>query len=142
MTPTTPMTPVDLARLLDAFGTEPRHWPGESRLAAELLIETDPAARALLHQAEARDRRVSALLTVPASERQTSSALIGRVIAHVAARRQEWVFHPGRRLAAAACALVVIGFVAGGLVASYEASLNQESALLALELTYDDGGVL
>ena len=142
MTPTTPMTSADLARLLDSFGTEPRHWPGESRLAAELLIEADPAARTLFHQAKARDRRVSALLTVPASERQTSSALIGRVIAHVAARRQEWVFHPGRRLAAAACALVVIGFVAGGLGARYEGSRKQGPALLALGVPLGEGGVL
>lgn len=138
----TRMTPADLARLLDTHGAEPRRWPGEDRIPAELLIETDPGARQMWQTARSRDRQVEALLTIPEDERRTSSALIGRVIAHVAARRQEWVFRPGRRLAAAACALVVVGFVAGGLVASYEASLAQEPALLALELTYDEGGVL
>ncbi len=138
----TRMTSADLALLLDTHGAEPRRWPQNHRLQAELLVEADPEARALWQQARARDQRVATLLTVRDDERRTSSALIGRVIAHVAARRQEWVFRPGRRLAAAACALVIVGFVAGGLVASYEASLNQEPALLALEITYDDGGVL
>lgn len=138
----TRMTQADLARLLDTHGADPRRWPGEDRITAELLVETDPHARQLWQTARSRDRQVAALLTIPDAERHTSSALIGRVIAHVAARRQEWVFRPGRRLAAAACALVVVGFVAGGMLANYEASRDQEPALLALELTYDEGGVL
>ena len=138
----TPLTQTDIARLLDTHGADPHRWPADVRIMAELVIEADPASRQLWHQARARDQRVRTLLVPRDEERHTSSALIGRVIAHVAARRQEWVFRPGRRLAAATCMLIVAGFLAGGLFASYEATLDQEPSLIALELAYNDGGVL
>ena len=40
----TPMTQTDIARLLDTHGADPRHWPEDVRITAELMIEADPAA--------------------------------------------------------------------------------------------------
>jgi len=49
------MTPRRLDWTLRARGTEVAYWPARERLAAIALLRTDPAARAMLADALARD---------------------------------------------------------------------------------------
>lgn len=109
------MTLDRLTALADAFGGDLRRWPTADRAAAEHLLATDPAARAVFDAAMSFD---ALLATSPRP--QASAALRDRVI-DAAARaglkprpaRRFWldrlVLASGAGWAAAACAGVVAG---------------------------------
>jgi hypothetical protein len=72
------MTMVELARLLDVYGSERTRWPAEARAAAAQLVVADPAARRLLAETEALDR-VLGRAPVPGLDVET--ALAERIVA-------------------------------------------------------------
>jgi hypothetical protein len=72
------MTMVELARLLDVYGSERARWPAEARAAAAQLVVADPAARRLLAETEALDR---VLGRAPLPGLGVETALAERIVA-------------------------------------------------------------
>ncbi len=67
-----------LAEILDAYGADPKRWPEAEREAAERLVETSPAARALRDEAALLD---ALLDRATEGERAPSADLIERALA-------------------------------------------------------------
>jgi len=109
------MTLDRLTVLADAWGGDLRRWPPADRIAAERVLATDPAARAILDSAGAFDALLSA-----SPQPRASAALRDRVIAAASGAglrprpaRRFWldrlVLASGAGWAAAACAGVIAG---------------------------------
>ena len=78
----------ELARfreLIDIHGASLRHWPDDARGWAEGFATTEPDARAILAEAEALDRRLSAIAAP-----SPSAALVGRIMAAAPAGENGW----------------------------------------------------
>jgi len=70
---------MDLARLreiLDAYGADPRRWPGAERAAAEALIANSPEAALLREDAAALDMLLD-LSAAPAASQELMARILG-----------------------------------------------------------------
>ncbi|HUS23651.1 MAG TPA: hypothetical protein VM369_01780 [Candidatus Binatia bacterium] len=140
------LTRARLQQLLDAYGADPRRWPGEERAAAEALLRGEPADSPLRRDAAALDTLLDRLPAVaddaalrstifaalPARERPSGWR---EALAELAGRVGGW------RLAGPAFALALAGGVASGVllesetqagVATLEAAAESPDDLLAL----------
>jgi hypothetical protein len=116
-------------RLLDTHGADLTRWPSEQRAAAEQLLETDPAARALWERTRDFDARIARqLASISEREVQAEQAAQDRVLAALAqlpAQRQrtwwgewssallDWDFTPAWPRIAALASVAVLGFAIG-----------------------------
>lgn len=136
------MTRDQFIAALDRYGGDLTRWPPALRQNADVLIAADSNAAADLETA----RRLNALLAEAVVPSQVDAALIGRILSHGRARRDETILRPTRRLAglasAAMLATVMIGFVAG-VVAPVDQDIDTIATLLFSGADEDIGwGVL
>lgn len=105
------MTVAELEALLDRHGPDPHDWPRGSADRVDALCAHDPVARNVLASARALDADLGALV----APKPADSALIGRVLSSVRARRADAspaLFLTPARMAAFAG--IAVGFVALG----------------------------
>ena len=99
---------------LDRYGHHVQEWPADLRRGAQALLESSPAARALLAEAIRLDAALDAAFAAPAVP-----AGLGTRIAASAERRDlwlewlvAWLMRPWRPLGAA-CTPLLLGFAIG-----------------------------
>src|SRR5262245_48317890 len=116
-------------RLLDAHGADLARWPADQRAAAEQLLATDPAARALWERTRDFDARIARqLASISEHEAQAEQAAQTRVLATLArlpAQQQrtwwgewssallDWDFTPAWPRIAALASVAALGFAIG-----------------------------
>lgn len=114
---------------LDRYGGDLTRWPPVLRQGADMLVAADTDAAAELETA----RRLNALLAEATVPSQANAALIGRIVSHSRAKRDQTTLRPTRRLAglasAAMLATLMIGFIAG-VVAPVDQDTDTIAALL------------
>lgn len=135
------MNTITLARLralLDSYGADPTRWPADERVAALVLLQADPQARALREEAARLDAALDGwVIAAP------SAGLAARVLASAPAPREHWLRRlwediGGWRLAAPAfAASLALGALLPYWLDGGGADLPDEDLIAALQNVND-----
>jgi hypothetical protein len=126
------MTLARFEALLDAYGAVPERWPSSERDAAELLLQTDPAAQRVVAAAVQFDTLLDAYEVAEVSPRVRARVLEVPVVA--ARTRRKFGF----RVAWAIAFSCVIGIASGALTAPEASADDDEWAELTEVSFYSD----
>lgn len=137
--PGAPFGLAEFETLLDRHGGDEARWPSEVRERATGLLESSPAAQAVLRDAKQLDAALAVALAAPSP----AMGLRTRIVAN-AQPRDAWLDWLASRLwrpVSLACAPLLIGFATGAFT-MLESGVNvlEDSALVAFttDLADDD----